>query len=254
MKNTLGENVRLTLWGESHGKYIGAVLDGLCPGIEVNIDYIKEQLSKRRPKGKNETPRVEEDNFIIASGVFNGFTTGEPLSVIIENNNIKSKDYDKMKDVFRPSHADYTSYIKSKGFYDYRGGGHFSGRITAAIVCACSILLYALEKKNIYIGTHIKELITDSRLPHVLQTQRKEVNQKLTLPNGKKIITTRIPIINEIGELIGAFAVFKATSKSVCLLSNKSPVIAIISGFCCDTSCVSFSPKSLLCKSEICYL
>ena len=157
MKNTLGENVRLTLWGESHGKYIGAVLDGLCPGIEVNTDYIKEQLSKRRPKGKNETPRVEEDNFIIASGVFNGFTTGEPLSVIIENNNIKSKDYDKMKDVFRPSHADYTSYIKSKGFYDYRGGGHFSGRITAAIVCACSILLYALEKKNIYIGTHIKK-------------------------------------------------------------------------------------------------
>lgn len=157
MKNTLGENVRLTLWGESHGKYIGAVLDGVCPGIEVNEDFIKKQLNKRRPKGKNETPRVEEDKFTICSGVFNGFTTGEPISIIIENNNVKSKDYEKNKDIFRPSHADYTSYVKSKGFNDYRGGGHFSGRITAAIVCACSILLYALRKKNIYIGTHIKK-------------------------------------------------------------------------------------------------
>ena len=157
MKNTLGDNVRLTLWGESHGKCIGAVLDGVCPGIEVNEEFIKEQLNKRRPKGKNETQRVEEDNFIIASGVFNGYTTGEAISIIIENNNVRSKDYDSMKNLARPSHADYVAYEKYHGFNDYRGGGHFSGRITAAIVAACAILIKALEKKNIYIGTHIKK-------------------------------------------------------------------------------------------------
>ena len=155
MKNTLGDNVRLTLWGESHGKFIGAVLDGVCPGIEVDEEFIKEQLNKRRPKGKNETQRVEEDNFVIASGVFNGYTTGEAISIIIENANVRSKDYESMKNIARPSHADYVAYEKYHGFNDYRGGGHFSGRITAAIVAASSILIKALEKKNIYIGTHI---------------------------------------------------------------------------------------------------
>ena len=155
MKNTLGDNVRLTLWGESHGKFIGAVLDGVCPGIEVSEEFIKEQLNKRRPKGKNETQRVEEDNFVIASGVFNGYTTGEAISIIIENTNVRSKDYESMKNIARPSHADYVAYEKYHGFNDYRGGGHFSGRITAAIVAASSILIKALEKKNIYIGTHI---------------------------------------------------------------------------------------------------
>ena len=159
MKNTIGNNLRLTIWGESHGKAIGAVLDGMCAGIKVDEDFIKSQLTKRRPQGKMETPRVENDNFHILSGVFNGYTTGEAISIIIENNNIKSKDYNEIKDIARPSHADYVAYVKSHGYNDYRGGGHFSGRITAVIVAIGSILISALKEKNIFIGTHIKKCL-----------------------------------------------------------------------------------------------
>ena len=157
MKNTLGDNVKLTIWGESHGSCIGCVLDGVCPGIKVDEGFIKNQLSKRRPQGKTETARIEEDNFHIVSGVFNGYTTGEAISIIIENNNVKSKDYSQMASVARPSHADYVAYSKYHGYNDYRGGGHFSGRITAVIVAAGAILIQALAQKGILIGTHIKK-------------------------------------------------------------------------------------------------
>ena len=157
MKNTLGDNVRLTIWGESHGPAIGAVLDGICPGIKIDEEFIKSQLNKRRPMNKIETSRKEDDEFRILSGVFNGYTTGEAISVLIENKNVKSIDYDEIASVARPSHADYVAYEKSHGYNDYRGGGHFSGRITAAIVVIGAILISALKEKNIYIGTHIKK-------------------------------------------------------------------------------------------------
>ncbi len=157
MSNTLGQKVKLTLFGESHGESLGLVIDGLFGGIKIDIDFIKSQLSKRRPSSLNETSRIEPDNFKIISGIFNGYTTGDPLCVLIENSNINSKDYLNLKTIARPSHADYTTYIKSNGFNDYRGGGHTSGRLTAAIVLGGAILIKALEKKNIYIGTHIKK-------------------------------------------------------------------------------------------------
>lgn len=157
MKNTLGNNVKLTLWGESHGEAIGVVLDGMCPGVKVDEEFIKSQLSKRRPQSKIETSRVEQDNYRIVSGVFNGYTTGEAICIIIENTNTKSKDYDQIKSIARPSHADYVAYEKYHGFNDYRGGGHFSGRLTTPIVAAGAILLKALENKNIHIATHIKK-------------------------------------------------------------------------------------------------
>lgn len=157
MKNTLGDNVRLTLWGESHGEAIGAVLDGICPGIKVDEEFIKIQLNKRRPQSKIETSRIELDNFKIVSGVFNGYTTGESICIIIENTNTKSKDYEQMKTLARPSHADYVAYEKYHGFNDYRGGGHFSGRLTTPIVALGAIIIKALEKKNIHIATHIKK-------------------------------------------------------------------------------------------------
>lgn len=155
MRNTIGDNLTLTLFGESHGEYIGAVLDGMASGIKVDNDFISYQLSKRRPQNKIETARVEADDYHIVSGVFNGYTTGAPLCILIPNQNIKSKDYDALKQVARPSHADYVAYVKYHGFNDYRGGGHFSGRLTAPIVAIGSILIKVLEKKNIYIGTHI---------------------------------------------------------------------------------------------------
>ena len=133
MKNTFGNNVSVTLFGESHGVAIGAVVDGLPAGIPVSEDFIRHQLSLRRPVGKISTPRREADKFRILSGVYNGYTTGTAIAIVIENENTHSSDYSEMRSVARPGHADYTAYCKYKGYEDYRGGGHFSGRITAAL-------------------------------------------------------------------------------------------------------------------------
>ena len=158
MKNSFGNSIVISLFGESHGDYIGAVVDGLAPGIKINDEYIKEKLAKRRPKGKISTARVEADEYSIVSGAYKGYTTGSPLCILIPNTNKKSGDYDKVLDVPRPSHADFTAREKYHGFEDQRGGGHFSGRITAAIVAVGAILQSALEDKGIKIGSHITEL------------------------------------------------------------------------------------------------
>lgn len=156
MKNTFGQSVSLSIFGESHGAAIGAMLDGLAPGITVDEDFIRHQLSLRRPAGKISTARVEADEFQIVSGVFDGKTTGTPLTIIIPNTNTRSKDY--TPELPRPGHADYTAECKYHGFQDYRGGGHFSGRVTAAVVAAGAILISALRQKDILIGTHIASL------------------------------------------------------------------------------------------------
>ena len=158
MKNTFGQSLQVTIFGESHGPYIGAVLDGLAPGLDVNDDFIASRLELRRPSGAISTARVEKDEYILASGVFKGKTTGTPLTVLIPNTNTRSADYDKAERVARPGHADYTAFCKYHGFEDYRGGGHFSGRITAAIVAAGAIVTDALNKKGIKIGSHISKL------------------------------------------------------------------------------------------------
>lgn len=155
MKNTFGNNLCLTLFGESHGKYIGAVLDGLAPGIAIDDDYIRSRLSLRRPAGKISTARQEADEYRIVSGVFEGKTTGTPLTILIPNTAQHSKDYSATRALARPGHADYTAYAKYHGYEDYRGGGHFSGRVTAALVAAGAIVLSALKQKGIVIGTHI---------------------------------------------------------------------------------------------------
>ncbi len=155
MKNTFGNALSVTLFGESHGAEIGAVIDGLAPGIKIDTDYIKKQMNKRRAYGKISTGRQEEDAVEIVSGVFEGFTTGTPLTLIIKNQNTRSGDY--QRSAARPSHADYTGYCKYHGFEDYRGGGHFSGRLTAPLVAAGAIVSYALKNKGIFIGTHIKK-------------------------------------------------------------------------------------------------
>ena len=158
MKNSFGNSITVTLFGESHGAAIGAVVDGLAPGIKINDKYIAARLAERRPSGKISTARVEADEYEILSGVFGGYTTGTPLTLIIRNNNTKSADYASLRDVPRPSHADYTAEVKYGGYQDYRGGGHFSGRITAALVAVGAIIRSALEAKGIYIGTHIASI------------------------------------------------------------------------------------------------
>ena len=158
MKNTFGSSVSVTLFGESHGAAIGAIIDGIAPGIKIDEDFIRSQLSLRRPVGLISTPRVEPDEFVIESGVFEGKTTGTPICILIPNVNTKSKDYSEIRSKARPGHADYTAYEKYHGFEDYRGGGHFSGRLTAAVVAAGAIAISALRQKGINIGTHIARL------------------------------------------------------------------------------------------------
>ncbi len=155
MKNTFGNSLSLTLFGESHGEAIGCVLDGISPGIEIDKDFISSQMEKRKGVNALSTQRREKDEVKILSGVFEGRTTGTPICLMIENADTKSKDYSKMKDLARPSHADYTAECKYGGYQDYRGGGHFSGRITAPLVAAGAIALTALESKGIKIATHI---------------------------------------------------------------------------------------------------
>ena len=155
MKNTFGKSITVTIFGESHGSEIGAVLDGLAPGIKIDEEYIASKLSLRRPRGAISTKRTEADRFRIVSGVFNGRTTGTPVCILIPNEDTKSRDYLATRQLARPGHADYTAYCKYHGYEDYRGGGHFSGRITAALVAAGAIGMSVLEKKGIMIGTHI---------------------------------------------------------------------------------------------------
>lgn len=157
MKNTFGNSVAITLFGESHGKVIGAVLDGIAPGIRIDEKRVEEALAKRRPKGNISTSRSEKDRFEIVSGIFNGYTTGTPVCIVIKNEDVDDSVYEEMDGRVRPSHADYTAHIKYNGFEDYRGGGHFSGRLTAAIVAAGAVAQAELDAVNIKIGTHLKK-------------------------------------------------------------------------------------------------
>ena len=155
MKNTIGNSLTITLFGESHGKAIGAVIDGMPSGLAVDEEYIASQLSRRRPKDATSTPRQEKDEFSILSGVFEGHTTGTPICITIPNADTHSSDYGEMQYKMRPSHADYTANCRYNGFQDYRGGGHFSGRITAALVAAAALVIPALNRKGIKINTNI---------------------------------------------------------------------------------------------------
>ena len=141
MKSTFGEHIQISLFGESHGAAIGVNINGLAPGIKLDLDLIRAQLNKRKPRGKISTQRQEADEFEIVSGFFNGYTTGTPLCIFIRNQSQHSKDYEATKYLMRPSHADYTAFEKYGGFQDYRGGGHFSGRITAPLVAAGALRL-----------------------------------------------------------------------------------------------------------------
>lgn len=158
MKNNFGTNISMTIFGESHGPCIGITLDGLPAGFKINLERIKEDMEKRKAKGSISTQRHEDDEVEIVSGFFNGYTTGTALTILIQNKNTQSKDYSDIQYRLRPGHADFSAYEKYHGFQDYRGGGHFSGRLTAPIVAAGSICRQILETKNILIGSHIEQL------------------------------------------------------------------------------------------------
>lgn len=155
MKNTFGNNISVTLAGESHGAGITVIIDGIKPGAVIDESYISSQLALRRPGGSISTARREADAFSVTAGMFEGKATGTPICIFIPNSDAKSGDYEKTKFLCRPGHADFTANEKYHGFQDYRGGGHFSGRITAGLVAAGAICRSVLQNLGIAIGTHI---------------------------------------------------------------------------------------------------
>ncbi len=160
MSGNFGKKINISIFGESHGEGIGIVINGIPSGLKIDMDKVNKEMERRAP-GRNDisTPRKEKDEPMILSGVFNGFTTGTPISMVIKNTDTRSHDYSKTKDIARPGHADFTGFVKYNGFNDYRGGGHFSGRITAPLVFAGAIAKQVLEQKGIVVGSHIKQIV-----------------------------------------------------------------------------------------------
>jgi chorismate synthase len=154
----IGKLFCVSVYGESHGKCIGTLIEGCPPGIKVSEEDIAKELSRRRPKPPLGTSRVEPDKFEILSGVFNGYTTGAPINIVIWNKDIDPGDYELFKRVPRPSHADYVARVKYRGYNDYRGGGIFSGRLTAAYVAAGVIAKKLLERFGVKIAAHIVQI------------------------------------------------------------------------------------------------
>jgi len=154
--NSIGRIFKISVFGESHGLQIGVTLDGVPAGIPLSIDDFTNDILRRKPGKVGTTPRIENDLPIIISGYFNGFTTGTPLTILFDNNNTQSIDYEKFRDVPRPGHADFVAAHKFNGFEDFRGGGHFSGRLTLLLVAAGVIAKKIL--KNIDIQANIIEI------------------------------------------------------------------------------------------------
>ena len=151
--------MRYMIFGESHGPAIGVVLEGVPAGLALDLDFIRAELARRAP-GQNAmtTARKEKDEPEILSGVFEGKTTGTPLCAIIFNTDTRSKDYAKLKDLPRPGHADYAGFVRYHGCNDYRGGGHFSGRLTAPLVFAGSVAKLALRQRGVAVAAHISNV------------------------------------------------------------------------------------------------
>ncbi len=170
MSSTYGENLKLSIFGQSHGPAIGLVLDGIPAGLAVDTEKLQDFLNRRTP-GQNDwsTPRKEEDRPEFLGGLVDGFTCGAPIAAVIHNTNTRSGDYDNLKDIPRPGHADYTAQVKYGGFQDAAGGGHFSGRLTAPLCIAGGLCKQWLEEMGIRIGAHIAWIggIDDNRFDPV---------------------------------------------------------------------------------------
>jgi chorismate synthase len=156
--NTFGNLFRLTSFGESHGEAVGGILDGCPAGLELDMDFIQNELDRRKPgQSRITTPRKESDTVVFLSGIFEGKTTGTPIAFMVKNENQHSSDYDNLKDVFRPSHADFT-YFSKYGIRDYRGGGRSSARETIARVVGGAIAKLFLKKLNIDIKAYTSQV------------------------------------------------------------------------------------------------
>ena len=166
MASIYGNNIKVSIFGQSHSEAIGVTVDGLPAGIKIDMNELQEFLNRRAPgRNKYATKRKEGDVPELLSGLVDSITCGAPLTAVIRNTNQHSKDYDNLMDCPRPGHADFTAHVKYKGFEDLRGGGHFSGRLTAPLCIAGGIILQILEKEGITVESKIKEIHGNSEDP-----------------------------------------------------------------------------------------
>lgn len=224
--NSIGEIFRVTTFGESHGEGIGAVVDGCPAGLEISVDEIQRDLDRRKPGQSHiTTQRKESDTVRILSGVFDGKSTGAPIALFIPNEDAKSKDYDHLKDSFRPSHADYTYEVKY-GLRDHRGGGRSSARTTASVVAAAAIAKMILRKEGIGVGAFVTQVgtVTSS----VLSAESMEKNPQAEMENLLRISEgniVRCPDATAAREMINLIERVRKQGDTIggvitCLISN----------------------------------
>lgn len=187
MSSTYGENLKLSIFGQSHGKAIGMTLDGIPAGLSVDLEKLQCFLNRRAPgQHAYDTPRKEEDRPEFLSGLLNGFTCGAPLAAVIYNTNTRSGDYSNLTNHPRPGHADYTAQIKYGGYQDAAGGGHFSGRLTAPLCIAGGLCKQWLEEKGIVIRAHILSIGNITDLPSALDPTEPDLS----------LIRSDFPVLN----------------------------------------------------------
>lgn len=221
MANSYGKFFRISLFGESHSEAIGVVIDGVPSGAELNMEEISFEMARRAP-GKNafSTPRAESDIPEILSGVFNGKTTGTPICAVIRNTNTRSKDY--QPELLRPAHADYSGKLRYNGFNDYRGGGHFSGRLTAPIVFAGAVAKQIIKNENIEVFAHIKNI--GKVYDDCLDMTNPDVDAL------KKLKTETLPFINKEKEKAAEEEILAARSNADSIGGSIEAVICGIPG------------------------
>lgn len=193
--NSFGKNFRVQIFGQSHGEYVGLVIDGCPPGIDISPEDFTPDIERRKPGAKGTTPRKEADIPEIVSGVFNGKSCGVPMTILFKNGNIRSADYEKQRAVPRPGHADFVASKKFKGFEDYRGGGHFSGRLTVALVAvgvvSKKVVAHFSEGKQISINAELLEIGGEKDLEKGLQ---KAIDAKDTIGGIVECSVKNLPI------------------------------------------------------------
>ncbi|HXS57603.1 MAG TPA: chorismate synthase [Hanamia sp.] len=193
--NSFGKKFRVQIFGQSHGEYVGVVIDGCPPGISVAPEDFKEDIERRKPGAKGTTPRKEDDIPEIISGVFNGKSAGSPMTILFKNSNTRSSDYEKLRAVPRPGHADFVAHKKYDGFEDYRGGGHFSGRLTVALVAAGVIAKKTIEsfaeEKKIAVHSTILEIGGEKDLEKGLQ---KAIDAKDSIGGIVECVVSNLPV------------------------------------------------------------
>ncbi len=194
MSSTFGRALKISIFGESHGAATGGVADSFPAGEIVDMELLNKMMARRRPGQKHTTPRQESDAVEILSGVYQNKTTGTPLAVTIANTNCHSADYDNLKFVPRPGHADYAAQLRYNGFADRRGGGHFSGRLTAPIVALGAIAQQILARRNVFVGAHLASVwnIADANFDAV------KLDRETLLAAGKK----DFPVLDDNAKLL----------------------------------------------------